>query len=159
MKIHYPTYAFLNSPLSSILFYFLPSCLPSCLPSFVLVFLPFFFLISFLLWFDSFFCFLLLFVSFVFHFVLSLLFSPIISFFHLSSSSPFLLLHFPFYILSGDALLTSLHVAKQVGICDTDRQTLTLIGKEEGEISSPSQSTPKMEGNYYFKNDRKSLIS
>ena len=40
------------------------------------------------------------------------------------------------YDFSGDALLTSLHVAKQVGICDTDRQTLTLIGKEEGKITS-----------------------
>ena len=36
----------------------------------------------------------------------------------------------------GDALLTSLHVAKQVGICSTDRRTLTLVGKEEGEIST-----------------------
>ena len=44
------------------------------------------------------------------------------------------------YDFSGDALLTSLHVAKQVGICDTDRQTLTLTGKEEGKITS----------NYYF---------
>ena len=39
------------------------------------------------------------------------------------------------YDFSGDALLTSLHVAKQVGICDTDRQTLTLTGKEGGKIT------------------------
>jgi magnesium-transporting ATPase (P-type) len=37
--------------------------------------------------------------------------------------------------ITGDALLTSLHVAKQVGICDTDRPSLTLIGKEKNEVS------------------------
>ena len=36
----------------------------------------------------------------------------------------------------GDALLTSLHVAKQVGICDTDKRTLTLIGKNDDDVTT-----------------------
>jgi cation-transporting ATPase 13A1 len=39
-------------------------------------------------------------------------------------------------MLTGDALLTSLHVAKQVGICDKNRHSLSLIGKEQDAITS-----------------------
>ena len=35
----------------------------------------------------------------------------------------------------GDALLTSLHVAKEVGICDTNKRTLTLIGKNDDDVT------------------------
>ena len=37
---------------------------------------------------------------------------------------------------TGDALLTSLHVAKQVGICDNERRTLTLMGKQAQEVTA-----------------------
>jgi hypothetical protein len=36
----------------------------------------------------------------------------------------------------GDALLTSLHVAKQVGICDIEKRSLTLIGKNDTDITT-----------------------
>ena len=42
------------------------------------------------------------------------------------------------YPHTGDALLTSLHVAKQVGICDPDRRTLTLVGKQAHDLTATS---------------------
>jgi cation-transporting ATPase 13A1 len=57
-------------------------------------------------------------------------------------------------MLTGDALLTSLHVAKQVGICDKDRKNLNLDGhrNEKNQVITvaPNSSPETIKQNFFW---------
>jgi hypothetical protein len=54
-------------------------------------------------------------------------------------------------MLTGDALLTSLHVAKEVGICSKGREQLNLVGADAGAICTiPVEKSHAAKGSHYF---------